>query len=1101
MRSADKFLDRFRGAAARSAYAEAINTDAWAGHGPGSQSVLVEGYTVEQLLAYGGQGAVYRAIQKGTGRLVAIKVPLADTKLRPATRYRFEREVELAARLDHPGVVRIIETCHVKDGRLGYVMEYVEGETIDRWASRARAQRAAGTRLIVSVLSEVADAIAYAHLRAVLHRDIKPSNVIVTDDGRPRVLDFGLAKSLDASGSSFATITGAFLGTIAYAAPEQIDGGGDAADIRTDVYAIGLLLFMGLTGRLPYNTDVSTAELLRQIRECEPMRPSSIVPEIAKDLDAIVLKALSKEKERRYTTAAELRDDLRAWLSGRAVRARFDSRWYVARKTLRRHRLVVASAAGVLAFLLTATGLYLGYRDQAIKAELATAIGDAQIIASHHVRMAEARAVANDNFQLGETEVWDALFDPPPVLVSNGIEGVGESGLPAVSPAYWALWDIYHRIPVVATIPDPAMQGAAFGETPGTLIAAGPQGLTWWDWTRGERTHHVELPFKPIGLNTGWGRVVVTTADKGLLTADATGRDWEHLSDSPLRMAHIGNGRMATLDAEQRVWTFWDTTKHPMTPIATLDSDSAGAPYSTRSCFDGTGRYFAVVSERGSFVIIDSQSGEKVYTKLAEIPPSITHISPRGAEAGFDAWGLDGGLRVSLNPPDRAPAVQELPRGSLPHAMEPLAARPWIGHSLYRTAYNTAGILNTDGSPHKYGRIPSFLHASADLSYDGRFVALRLRDSGRTAIFDLELEAARRLPFHSTPGARGFATIFDVAFSDDSGTLYAASIDGSVRCYETRGSGDSTILASALEGGAIRLFPSEAGVVVGGHLDANHPTRLTLLKPGGTSRLIATASRRFTSIIAGSARTILAMTDSGELVEFDLATETITRHVTLQSLTVDPKFRSLARMPDNGPLLVASLYGRIGVLDPQTLEGDWVELSNVSIRKILPHPNDPALFITAGDDGVVRVWRLDTRQMSATLIKEFGSHAGPVFSMAVHPGGQLLATAGGAAEARDVRIWDLNAGRELVGVDLFAMGVFDIEFSPDGRWLAAGGEVDPERPEEGGQLFLIDLELPDRSIAGNLEYHINRFTRERGRAPSQADALRRLFPLSASSGH
>ncbi|MBX3360787.1 MAG: serine/threonine protein kinase [Phycisphaeraceae bacterium] len=358
MRSAEGFLDRFRGPVARSR--DEVERGLKPEHQramEGASPVVVEGYSVEGLVAFGGQGAVYKAVQRGTGRLVAIKLPLGDTQRHPSTRYRFEREVELAARLDHPGIVRIIEACRVEDGRLGYVMEYVEGETIDRWSMRTRADGAAGMRRIVAVMAEVADAIAAAHQRAVLHRDIKPSNVIVAGDGRARVLDFGLAKSLDASGSSFVTMTGAFLGTLAYAAPEQIDGGAEAVDIRTDVYAMGLVLFLCLTGRLPYATDVPTTELLRQIRESDPVRPSTVVGQVPADLDAIVLKALAKVRERRYTTAGEFRDDLRAWLAGQAVRARFDSRWYVARKTIRRHRRVVAAALATGLFAITFVGL------------------------------------------------------------------------------------------------------------------------------------------------------------------------------------------------------------------------------------------------------------------------------------------------------------------------------------------------------------------------------------------------------------------------------------------------------------------------------------------------------------------------------------------------------------------------------------------------------------------------------------------------------------------------------------------------------------------------------------------------------------------------
>jgi len=357
MRSAESFLERFRGPIERSSDGRISETGLPSeprikGPDP-TQLVAVDGYEVEGFVAIGGQGAIYKAYQRGTRRCVAIKLPLGNTQRNPSTRYRFEREVELAARLDHPGLVRIIEACRSDDGRLGYVMEWVEGETIDRWASRARVEGKTGRRRVVSVIADVADAIAYAHLRAVLHRDIKPSNVIVTKDGRPRVLDFGLAKSMDASKAAFETITGAFLGTLAYAAPEQIDGGSEATDIRTDVYALGLLLFIGLTGVLPYRTDSSTSDLIRQIRQGEPVCPSTIAPEIPKDLDAIVLKALSKDKERRYSTAAEFREDLLAWLAGRAVQARFDSRWYVMRKTIARHRRVVAAGVA-MGFVVTA---------------------------------------------------------------------------------------------------------------------------------------------------------------------------------------------------------------------------------------------------------------------------------------------------------------------------------------------------------------------------------------------------------------------------------------------------------------------------------------------------------------------------------------------------------------------------------------------------------------------------------------------------------------------------------------------------------------------------------------------------------------------------
>ncbi len=331
MRSANEFLERFASASGAGSPSRPRQPHSL-------HDIKIEGYEIRAMLAFGGQGAVYKARQIRTGRLVAIKVPFHDALSGSSGHYRFKREIELTARLNHPNIVRVLGACDASDGRLGCVMEYIEGEPIGAWAEEQRRRGRSGLRRIVEVMYQVADAIAYAHQRAILHRDIKPSNIMITADDVPHVLDFGLAKALDSKAASFATVTGAFIGTLVYSAPEQLSGATDAVDLRTDVYSLGLLLFHVLTGRLPFPSDAPAIEIMRSIRDTAPGRPSSLNSEIGAELDAIILKAISKEKDRRYTTGGELRDDLRAWLAGEAVRAKLDSRSYRLRKTISRNR-------------------------------------------------------------------------------------------------------------------------------------------------------------------------------------------------------------------------------------------------------------------------------------------------------------------------------------------------------------------------------------------------------------------------------------------------------------------------------------------------------------------------------------------------------------------------------------------------------------------------------------------------------------------------------------------------------------------------------------------------------------------------------------------
>ncbi|MEO0650676.1 MAG: protein kinase [Planctomycetota bacterium] len=303
-------------------------------------------------LGRGGMGVVYEAEQERPKRRVAVKV-LRSGALDRAIRRRFEFEGELLARLEHPGLARVYEVGEA--GGLPFIaMERVEGQPIDQWV----ATRGPDQRAVVELLARVAEAVAHAHERGVVHRDLKPANVLVDAAGQPKVLDFGIARALDldAGEDSLRTRAGELWGTLVSMAPEQATGRSDAIGTPTDVYALGVLAFRLLCGHFPHDVrGLPLQEGLRKVAEDPIPRPSQIEPRTRGDLETILLHALEKEPERRYSSAAEFARDLRRALANEPIFARPPSAVYQLSRFARRHRAVVVAASLVAASLLVGT--------------------------------------------------------------------------------------------------------------------------------------------------------------------------------------------------------------------------------------------------------------------------------------------------------------------------------------------------------------------------------------------------------------------------------------------------------------------------------------------------------------------------------------------------------------------------------------------------------------------------------------------------------------------------------------------------------------------------------------------------------------------------
>lgn len=325
----------------------------------------LEGYEIIQELGRGGQAIVYQALQVSTRRKVAIKVapkrvvdrapqPPVQSPASPDEGSRFQREIEVLAKLNHPGIV----TIHVSgeaDGLCYFVMDYISGVPLDEYARRSNLTVKARLQLFV----KVCDAVNAAHLLGIVHRDIKPSNVLVDQQDEPRLLDFGLAKlTLGALDPAEMTVTGDFLGTPKWTSPEQAERKPDKVDVRTDVYALGMVLYQLLTADLPYELGGSLSEVEHNIIHAEPERPSRKNRQLDDELDRIVLKCLRKDRSERYQTAGEVARDLRRYLAGEPVEAKSPSLGYLVRTRTRR---AVSKAPLVTCVLVVLVSAFVGH--------------------------------------------------------------------------------------------------------------------------------------------------------------------------------------------------------------------------------------------------------------------------------------------------------------------------------------------------------------------------------------------------------------------------------------------------------------------------------------------------------------------------------------------------------------------------------------------------------------------------------------------------------------------------------------------------------------------------------------------------------------------
>ena len=368
---------------------------------PGAEEDFVPGgrvgaYELVRPIGRGGMGWVFEAIQENPRRQVAVKMLRFGLDSAEARR-RFELESEILARLKHPAIAQVFEAgVHRVEGALGshdlpyLALEFIEGaRTITEFVE----QEGLGRRALLELFLEVCEAVHHGHQKGVIHRDLKPGNILVASTGRPKVIDYGVARVRDGHGNlgSDETRDGQLVGTPGTMSPEQLSGGQGAVDTRSDVYSLGVILYELLCGRRPHDVEgKSVVEVARIVCHEEPARPRRFVPDLEPDLEAVLLKALAREREQRYESVARLVEDLRHFLRHEPVAARRSTAPRRAFLFVRRNPLLAGAGTAIALTLAIATVVsarYAWLAGQAVEAK------ELEVVAANRARAAEADAL------------------------------------------------------------------------------------------------------------------------------------------------------------------------------------------------------------------------------------------------------------------------------------------------------------------------------------------------------------------------------------------------------------------------------------------------------------------------------------------------------------------------------------------------------------------------------------------------------------------------------------------------------------------------------------------------------------------------------------
>jgi WD40 repeat protein len=1007
--------------------------------------VLKGSYRLLRTIGEGGMGVVYEAEQSFPRRRVALKSIRPGLASRGMIR-RFKTEIELLARLDHPGVAKIheagFEAGETAD-QAYFVMELVDGQPLHKYAKTA----ALGIRERVELLIRTCDAVQHAHQRGVIHRDLKPANIMVTAQGQPKILDFGVARASDDPGDgTMATRAGQVIGTPSYMSPEQMFG--EQIDTRSDVYSLGVIAYELLTGSLPFDfSRMSITEAARLLRERTAASLSSIDRGLRGDLDVIVANAMHPDRERRYASADAMAQDLQRFLDNRPISARRDSAVYVLGKLARRHWVIVSmamvlfvtlAALAVVASLMAARNARLAWdaqqaqrgaeraseRSRALSQTLADELGFAKI------ERGRAEAAAG-NLKLAESTLWDVYLSHPDSIFAR-----------------WALWEAYHRLPCVRTVQgDADATFAAFPRT-GQVLAQGCQSgvIVLRRLEDGEeigRTAALGSPVTALAMSPDGDLLAFGLADgRAALMRPEPGATPEFLAASegePLHARGVsiasfsGDGSLLALGGIDRRVSLWDVRARQRTDVWEAHSEAIA---------------WIAVSHDGAMIATTGRSvasGRSLWRRDDQGTWAAEAIPIReGDHISWMAFTREGRLNYAFSG-DR---INQLD----PETMAATMAWPSLGARVHSGSESPDGAAMAFGAGQTLCIVPigqvGVLRALGQQV--STIIAIGWSDAG-TAVTASSRGELRWFNIKHEPAITritGFLSwCFSAAWSPDGQMLALCAGGTAINSYRT---GSLEPIASAAYGQTLRqrglAFLQNSKSLVCGGLDG----RLRIIDPraGVIERVLGeTRPEIYSLVIHPDQNTIVTGHGDGIIRVWDLAAGAVVRELPRQARRVE----GLAFAP-GGKLLASS--GPAAAVQLWTTES-WEPASAFETTGApwgVVFTPDGERLLTSTSTGMLEAFDVRTGERKASIV----AHQRLIPGLAISPDGAIIAT---GSEDGSLRLWDSQTLRQLIGFNLNAAELVHLDFDPSSRYLAVSAAW--------RQTIVIDLHAMDSAIEGN----------------------------------